>query len=127
MVSESSFSITKLAAVVLVAASVAGVAFAHHSFAVFDSTREVVVEGTVREFQWTNPHSWIQLTVIDGDGLSVEYSIEGQSPNQLTRKGWKRDSFKPGDEVVITMYPAKDGSRSGAFAKAVFADGRVLK
>jgi hypothetical protein len=110
----------------LAAAFVAGGgAQAHHSFAMFDNAKEVVLDGTVREFQWTNPHSWVQLTVVE-NGQSVEYSIEGQSPNSLARRGWTRTSLKAGDRVKVTIHPLKDGSKGGSFMRAEFADGRVL-
>jgi hypothetical protein len=102
-----------------------GQALAHHSFAMFDNTKNVELDGTVREFQWTNPHSWIQLTVME-NGQSVEYSIEGTSPNGLARRGWTRTSLKPGDRVKVTMHPLKDGSKGGSFVKAVKADGTTL-
>ena len=117
---------TALAAAAALAASLAaGQALAHHSFAMFDSAKEVVLDGTVREFQWTNPHSWTQLTVME-NGQSVEYSIEGGSPNGLARRGWTRTSLKPGDRVKITVHPLKDGSKGGSFVRAVKADGATL-
>ncbi len=102
-----------------------GRALAHHSFAMFDNAKSVELEGTVREFQWTNPHSWIQLTVTE-NGQSVEYSIEGSSPNGLARRGWSRTSLKPGDRVKVTIHPLKDGAKGGSFVKAVKADGSTL-
>ncbi|HTI67137.1 MAG TPA: DUF6152 family protein [Caulobacteraceae bacterium] len=107
------------------AAATAGSALAHHSFAMFDNAKSVDLQGTVREFQWTNPHSWIQLTVMEG-GQSVEYSIEGGSPNGLARRGWTRTSLKPGDRVTVTVHPLKDGTKGGSFVKAVMADGKAL-
>jgi hypothetical protein len=103
----------------------AGSAGAHHSFAMFDSSKEVVLEGTVREFQWTNPHTWIQLVVTE-QGQPVEYSIEADSPNILQRRGWSKTVFAPGDRVKITINPMKDGSKGGAFRSAVLADGKAL-
>jgi hypothetical protein len=107
------------------AGALAAPASAHHSFAMFDNQKEVVLEGTVREFQWTNPHSWVQLTVME-NGQSVEYSIEGSSPNGLARRGWTRNSLKPGDRVKVTIHPLKDGSKGGSFVKAVLPDGKTL-
>ena len=89
-------------------------AFAHHSFAMFDNQKNVTLEGTVKEFQWTNPHSWIQLVVKDASGKEVEYSIEGGSPNGLSRSGWKRTSLKPGDKAVAIIHPLKDGTNGGS-------------
>ena len=111
--------------ITLAAAALSGPAFAHHSFAMFDSQKETVLDGTVREFQWTNPHSWIQLTVME-NGQSVEYSIEGGSPNGLARKGWTRNSIKAGDHAKVTIHPLKDGTRGGSFVKAELSDGSTL-
>ena len=114
-----------LVAGALSVAALAGAAHAHHSFAMFDGAKEVVLDGTVREFQWTNPHSWIQLTVMEG-GQATEYSIEGGSPNGLARKGWTRNSLKVGDHVKVSIHPLKDGSKGGSFMKATLADGSIL-
>jgi hypothetical protein len=92
-------------------------AHAHHSFAMFDNEKDQVLEGTVKEFQWTNPHIWIQVNVKSADGSLVEYSIEGGSPNQLRRQGWTKDTLRPGDQVVLTMHPLKDGSPGGSFMR----------
>ena len=100
-----------LAAAALLAAAPA---FAHHSFAMFDRQKEVTLKGTVKEFQWTNPHSWIQLVVKDASGKEVEYSIEGGSPNGLSRAGWKRTSLKPGDKATVVIHPLKDGTNGGS-------------
>lgn len=101
-------------------------AFAHHSFSMFDSQKEVVLKGTVKEFQWSNPHTWIQLNVTDGSGKTIEWSIEGGSPNLVGRQGWKRNTFKPGDAVEITVHPMRDGQPGGSFVSAVLPDGRKL-
>ena len=100
-------------------------ATAHHSFAMFDNQKEVVLDGTIREFQWTNPHTWVQL-LVNENGQQVEYSIEGSSPNGLARKGWTRNSMKPGDKVKLTMHPLKDGTKGGSFVHATLADGTIL-
>jgi hypothetical protein len=102
-----------------------GLALAHHSFAMFDANKEVTLTGTVKEFQWENPHTWIQLYVPNDQGKQVEWSIEGQSPNGLARKGWKRTTFKPGDKIVVKIRPLKDGKPGGSLMSATAADGRV--
>jgi hypothetical protein len=89
-------------------------AFAHHSFAMFDNEKTVTLEGTVKEFQWTNPHSWVQLMVTDGTGKSVEWSIEAGSPNGLERQGWTRHAAKAGDKAVIEIHPLKNGNPGGS-------------
>jgi hypothetical protein len=98
---------------------------AHHSFAMFDKGRKIVVTGQVKEFQWVNPHTWIQLVTVDR-GRQVEWSIEGRSPNVLSRRGWARTTLNPGDRISATIYPLKNGKPGGAIISIRFADGRVL-
>ena len=97
---------------------VSGLVQAHHSFAMFDNEKEQVLEGTVKEFQWTNPHIWIQVNVTGADGKTVEHSVEGGSPNGLRRSGWSKDTMKSGDKIVLTVHPFKDGSPGGSFVRA---------
>jgi len=100
-------------------------ASAHHSFAMFDRTKEVRLDGTVKEWQFTNPHSWLQLFVIE-NGTPVEYGIEGSSVNTLLRIGWGTRTFKPGDKISVVINPLRDGRKGGAFVKATLPDGRIL-
>lgn len=111
----------RLIAAVLLTAVASPAAMAHHSFAMFDTARQVTLSGTVREFQWTNPHSWLQLDV-----QGTEYSIELGSPNTLSRRGWRRVTFKPGDKVSVVINPMRDGSAGGALVSAVDAQGNTL-
>jgi hypothetical protein len=97
-------------------------AWSHHSFAMFDTRQEVTLTGTVREFQWTNPHGWLQMEVARG-GSSIEYSIELGSPNSMSRRGWRRTTFKPGDKVTAVINPMRDGSPGGALVYALDAKG----
>ena len=97
-------------------------ALGHHSFAMFDTRQEVTLTGTVREFQWTNPHGWLQVEVPRG-GATVEYSIELGSPNSMSRRGWRRTTFKPGDKVTAVINPMRDGSPGGALVYALDAKG----
>ena len=93
----------------------------------FDRTKEVTISGTVRIFEWTNPHSWLQVVVPAAQGRPQrEYSIELGSPNTMVRQGWRKNSFKPGDRVTVVMYPMRDGSPGGAFVSAVNAAGQTL-
>ena len=101
-------------AVGTLAMCVAAPALTHHSFSMFDNQKEVVLEGTIKEFQWTNPHTWTQVVVKDTSGKQVEWSIEGGSPNSLSRSGWKRTSIKAGDKATVTIHPLKDGSPGGS-------------
>lgn len=102
-------------------------ALAHHSTTNYDSTRTVTLEGTVTKFQWTNPHSWIDLKVPDGKGNEVAWAIEFGAPNLNARAGWKRDDIKPGDKITAVVYPIRDGSPNGQLATVTLPDGRVLK
>jgi hypothetical protein len=110
----------------LVAAIVSLPAAAHHSANMFDPSKSVVLEATVKEFQWSNPHIWIQVMVPNANGGEQEWSIEGGSPNLVGRQGWKRNSFKPGEKVTITVRPLRNGDPGGSFVSATFADGRKL-
>jgi hypothetical protein len=100
-------------------------AFAHHSFAMFDRTKEMTLVGTVKEFQWTNPHSWIQINV-PTNGKVVEWSIEGGSPNGLARKGWKSSTLKAGDKITVVVNPMKDGSNGASLKSVTTSDGKTL-
>jgi hypothetical protein len=101
-------------------------ALAHHSFAMFDRQKQITLKGTVKEFQWTNPHSFIQIEAPDEKGVVNSYSIEMNSPNNLTRQGWKSTVLKPGDKVTLVMNPLRDGSRGGLFVSVMLPDGKVL-
>src|SRR5436190_770360 len=85
----------------------------HHSFAAFDMEKANTLSGVVKEFQWRNPHSWIQLMVTDASGNDVEWSIETGSPSSLSRQGWKPKALKAGDRITITMHPLRDGRPGG--------------
>jgi hypothetical protein len=99
---------------------------AHHSAAMFDDTKVMELTGTVKELQWANPHIWLQL-IVDEQGKKTEWSLEGGSPNSLSRQGWRATTFTPGDVVAVRFYPMKDGSPGGNFVGAKFAaDGRTI-
>jgi hypothetical protein len=106
-----------------------GAAMAHHSFAMFDQSQRVTLKGTVTEFQWTNPHAFIQMSVPDASGKAEAWSIELNSPNNLRRQGWKATSLKAGDEVSVVMFPLRDLSdhKGGLFVEVTLPDGSVLK
>lgn len=104
-----------------------GVAQAHHSFAMFDQSKKLSLTGTVKEFQWTNPHAWIELMVPGANGKEERWSIELNSPNNLARQGFKRTSMKPGDKVTVVLRPLRDGKHGGLYQQATLADGTVLK
>jgi hypothetical protein len=115
----------KIFCVVAAALLISGSAEAHHSFAMFDNTKTISLKGQVKEFQWLNPHTWIQLQV-PTNGKLVEWSIEGRSPNVLSRRGWSRDVIKPGDQVTVVIYPLKDGSPGGAIVRLVLPNGKNI-
>ena len=100
---------------------------AHHSFAMFDQTREVTLVGTVKEFQWTNPHSFIHVEVPAGAN-SGTWDIELNSPNNLKRQGWRPDSIKAGDKVTLRANPLRDLSdhKGGLFVAITLPDGTTL-
>ncbi|MEP7312878.1 MAG: DUF6152 family protein [Pseudomonadota bacterium] len=104
-------------------------ALAHHSFAMFDQTKQVALKGTVTEFQWTNPHAFIHIDVPTGDTLAGVWDIELNSPNNLKRQGWKSTSLKPGDKVTVMANPLRemsDGKKGGLFITVTLADGTML-
>ena len=100
---------------------------AHHSTTAYDHTRTIELKGTVKDFQWTNPHSWIQLLVTDGNGNTTEWAIETGAPNLNVRHGWKRDDLKPGDRVTLTAFPNRDGTPNASLTRVTLPDGRVLE
>ncbi|HSV25391.1 MAG TPA: DUF6152 family protein, partial [Xanthobacteraceae bacterium] len=108
-----------LKAVSLTAIAVAAIsapAVAHHSFAMFDAEKTVTMQGTVKEFEWVNPHSWLRIMVNDERiGKPVLWAIELSSPGRLVTMGMRADSVKPGDAVSVTIHPMKDGTRGGQF------------
>ena len=103
-------------------------ASAHHSFAMFDSSKTVTLDGVVKEFEWTNPHVGLSLvTAPKGGAAGEEWSAELTSPGNLSRIGWTRRSLKPGDHIVLEISPLRDGQRGGSFKKATFVGtGQVL-
>jgi hypothetical protein len=101
-------------------------ASAHHSGAMFDGAKEVVLVGTIKEFQYTNPHSWIQIVVPRDGGGQVEWSIETAAPIVLLRAGIKPTSLQPGDKVTLRTHPLKDGGPGGNLIDVKKADGTLL-
>jgi hypothetical protein len=98
---------------------------AHHSAAMFDEQKSVTVPGTVRLFQWTNPHCWIQM-LVSGPGEPTEWSIELGSPAQLYNKGWKPGTLKAGDKIIVVIHPLRDGTNGGVFVSATDVAGNPL-
>ena len=99
---------------------------AHHSFAMFDQTKTMRLQGTVKELQWTNPHCYLQVLVASRN-VTAEWSLEMHSPLSMYRFGWKPGSFKPGDKVTVVLNPLKDGTNAGRLLTAIDASGRTLE
>jgi hypothetical protein len=98
-------------------------AVAHHSFAMYEPTKTLTFKGTVKSFQWTNPHVVVWVLVQPEDGGAVqEWSLETTSPGVLTRAGWTRQSLKAGDRVSVTFSPLRDGSRGGGLNSVTLLD-----
>ena len=104
-------------------AAVSTPAWAHHSFAMFDAEKTVTMAGTVTEFTWGNPHTWIKIVSADG---AKTLGVECGSPNMMIRQGWKSSLIKPGDKVSVKVHPMKDGSPTGSLIAITLADGREL-
>ena len=107
-------------------AATCGQAQAHHSGAMFDQARQVELTGTVREFQWVNPHVFIQLMAKDERGRDVEWSLEMTAPVHLQRLGWRKSSLKPGDWITVTFHPLRNGAPGGNLLAAVGPDGKPI-
>jgi hypothetical protein len=101
--------------------------WAHHSTAEFDYGKTVTVEGVVKEVQWTNPHSYLQILTKGPDGATAQWGVEIGAPAINVRLGWRKDSVKIGDKVTLTAAPARDGRTFGTLRVLTFADGRQLK
>ena len=103
-----------------------GPASAHHSNVAFAVETVLTATGTVKEWQWSNPHTWLIVDVDDGKGGKVEWAMEGRAPGVLLRAGWSRSVLKPGDKVTVHYSPSQDGSTVGMIARVTMADGTVL-
>ena len=108
------------------AAGFSSVATAHHSTAEFDYTKQVTIKGAVKEVQWTNPHSYIQLLVDGAEGKPTQWSVEIGSPSLNINMGWRKDSVKKGDVVTMNLSPARNGKPYGTLRVLTFADGTTL-
>ena len=101
-------------------------ALAHHSFAMFDAEKAIKIEGTVKEFQWTNPHSWILMNVANASGGQDQWAIEMGAPGGLARQGWVPKTLTPGMKVSAVIHPLKDGTHGGQFMAVTLPDGKVM-
>jgi hypothetical protein len=99
---------------------------AHHSAAMFDEKKTITVEGEVKEFQLTNPHSWLIVNVKEKDGTVVAWGFEAEGPSTLSRAGIRPSDLRPGTKLKITGNPMKDGTRAAIWVNAVRADGKAF-
>jgi len=111
-----------LGGMLLVAAPV----FAHHSAVMFDDQKEITVKGVVKEFQYTNPHSWLLVDVKNSDGTVTTWGFEAEGPSTLTRAGIRKSDLMPGTELTISGHPMRDGRPAASWIKATRADGKDL-
>jgi Family of unknown function (DUF6152) len=116
----------KLTALVIVAVAAfmdATAGYAHHSFAMFDYAKTLTLEGTVKEFQWTNPHAWLLISARGGDNVEAEWAIEMGTPISLVRQGWQPTSLTPGLKVTALIQPLKNGGHGGRLVMVTLPDG----
>mgnify|MGYP000935950149 CR=1 FL=1 len=105
-------------------AVVGSAAIAHHSFAMFDRSKQVKVTGTVRAFEWTNPHTWLWVDTVNDKGETVTWGFEGAAPGEMARlRGWTKTTFTKGETVTVEASPLKDGRPGGSMGKVMRADG----
>ena len=104
----------------------AGSAQAHHSGAMFDRTKQVTVTGTVKEFNWTNPHASFAVEVMKPDGSAELWGVEMNSPNNLVREGWTRTTIMPGDKVSALINPLRDGKPGGVYVGITLPSGKYI-
>jgi Family of unknown function (DUF6152) len=116
----------KLAGSCLALACLVPPSFAHHSFAAFNMDQTLSISGTVKDFEWTNPHCWIVLQVLGSDGTSSEWRFEGAPQVMLSRGGWSEDSLHAGDRITINYHPRRDGTHGGGFQSITLPDGRSI-
>ena len=118
--------VMNFALIAIAAMLAASSALAHHSFAMFDQSKSVTVDGTVKDFRWTNPHVFIQLLVKAEGGGEKEWSIEMTSPEHLARVGWRPGTLKPGDKVTLVIHPMRDGSEGGQYLSGTGPEGPLI-
>jgi hypothetical protein len=102
-------------------------AWGHHANVMYDGGRTLTVEGTVKELNLINPHSWLYVVVTDGSGRNVEWALESSAAGSLLRRGWTREKVKPGDKISATFHPMKDGSLGGELESITLASGETLR
>lgn len=115
-----------MAATLAAGIAIGGSASAHHSFAMFDPDQQILVRGTVTDWAFNSPHSWLFVELVSKDGETQTWGFESAAPFALTQRGINGATFKPGDEVTLVMRPLRDGRAGGTIGLAMTADGTVL-
>jgi len=110
----------------LATAGMAPPAFAHHSFAVFDTSKTVVITGVVKDYQYTNPHCWIDVLVTGPGGTVTAWGFEGGPPSMMRMMGWHYSTLKAGDKITVTSHPHRDGQNIGSIMRLVLPNGDVM-
>ena len=110
----------------LTALMLGGPALAHHSSAMFDRSKEVEITGTVKEFQYTNPHSWLMIVAPGPNGQEVQWGFESEGPSTLLRNGIKHSTFQPGDKVTAKGTPMRDGRPAGSLISVTKDNGQTI-
>jgi Family of unknown function (DUF6152) len=112
--------------VLLIGLGLATSAFAHHSMNGFDRAKTITITGTVKQFKWANPHSWIEVEVVNSKGATETWNLEMTAPGILARAGWKSTMLKPGDKATFGVHPMVNGDVGGQFVSVTFADGLTM-
>jgi hypothetical protein len=113
-------------AVWVTALLVPGSALAHHSYAMFEVNKTITLTGTVKSWQWTNPHTWLVMVAQDARHKDVEWQVEGSSPTILHKYGATRDLIKAGDRITVVIHPLKSGANGGQLQSITNADGKTI-
>jgi hypothetical protein len=112
--------------VLFVTLSLSAPILAHHGTASFDTDKDVILKGTVTEWVWSNPHCFLKFDVKGDDGTVKNWAVETQNPTDMTKRGWARNSFKAGDEVVVTLQAVKNGAPIGRIRSVLLPSGQTL-
>ena len=108
------------------AALLAAPALAHHSFAMFDNTRSITLHGKVTDYQWSNPHAYLEIDADDGKGGTRHYTLEMTSINMMSRGGWTSRTVKSGDQVTVVVSPLRDGKPGGLVLELTLPNGKKM-
>ena len=100
--------------------------YAHHSMNGFDRAKTITITGTVKQFKWANPHSWIEVEVVNSKGVAESWNLEMTAPGILARAGWKSTMLKAGDKVTFGVHPMVNGDIGGQFVSVTFPDGLTM-